>query len=526
MRDNKYAAGIFPRIRRVGAAFALTAFVSLLAAASPTRAQTTRLDQDSVRNAIKQSRRLIRAELLHDAERVLRAALDSNPESPDVKTELAFVFAKQRKLLKAYDLSFSVCEAQPKNSRAIAVLGYVLLAAGRFTEARALLYTALKLNRHEDLAWASFGMLDFYENNITDSLENLRVAVYEKPSEPDYLYTFAQVNARAENYKQAADSYSQFLIVSNSTDTERRAKIKGLVEFLRYIGQRSSLYKSVGERQTLVNFDLEGNRPVITLRINKSDQPSRFVLDTGSGITVISQETAKLLRIKPIARGGFAKGVGGDGRFEIVYGFVKSIDIGQVSVRDVPVYIRKFHDDQGQVDGYIGLAMISKFLTTIDYGTKTFELIKRDDSHAPLETSTLSLPLRLTSSGFLSGQVEIEGIDPSLNFIVDTGASVSVISDAVAANTAMTPFASPDKLRVIGSAGITNNVPTFFLPKLTFGPHSQRQVQAIALDLDMINETTGFEQAGILGGNFLRNYRLTFDFKNSKVNFTPLVPVN
>jgi hypothetical protein len=45
---------------------------------------------------------------------------------------------------------------------------------------------------------------------------------------------------------------------------------------------------------------------------------------------------------------------------------------------------------------------------------------------------------------------------------------------------------------------------------------------AIALDLDIINEASGFQQSGILGGNFLKNYRVTFDFKNSKVIFVPI----
>ena len=54
-------------------------------------------------------------------------------------------------------------------------------------------------------------------------------------------------------------------------------------------------------------------------------------------------------------------------------------------------------------------------------------------------------------------------------------------------------------------------------------PNSCESVNAIALDLGIINEASGFEQAGILGGNFLRNYRLTFDFKNSKVIFVPIV---
>jgi hypothetical protein len=77
-------------------------------------------------------------------------------------------------------------------------------------------------------------------------------------------------------------------------------------------------------------------------------------------------------------------------------------------------------------------------------------------------------------------------------------------------------------MRVIGSAGITDDVPSLLLPQVSFGAHSRRSITAIALDLDMINEASGFMQAGILGGNFLRNYRMTFDFKNSKVTFVPI----
>jgi hypothetical protein len=77
-------------------------------------------------------------------------------------------------------------------------------------------------------------------------------------------------------------------------------------------------------------------------------------------------------------------------------------------------------------------------------------------------------------------------------------------------------------MRVIGSAGVTDNVPMLELPRVTFGNNSCESISAIALDLGIINEASGFEQAGILGGNFLRNYKLTFDFRNSRVTFVPL----
>ena len=79
-----------------------------------------------------------------------------------------------------------------------------------------------------------------------------------------------------------------------------------------------------------------------------------------------------------------------------------------------------------------------------------------------------------------------------------------------------------EKMRVIGAAGITEDVPAYMLPRVTFGSHSRNSIKAIALDLDFINETSGFEQAGILGGNFLKNYSVTFDFQNSRVVFVPV----
>lgn len=475
---------------------------------------------DTPKQLIKKGEKLFRRGDLTGAETHFKRALAEQPNDSTTKLKLAFLYVKMRRLIEAYDLSFPIAKADPKNSYAFAVVGATLLSAGRFLDARALFVSAIRVNRSEALAWAGLGMLDFYENNIEESLANLQEAVFHEPMEPDYVYALAQVSARSERYKDAALAYEDFLRVSRNADDERRARIKGLINFLRYLGNKSSLYQTGGESSTQVPFELVGNRPIIKMKVNGRPEMLNFVLDTGSGISVISDETAKALKIKHITKGGFAKGIGGDGKFEIVYGFVKEVEIGKVAVRNVPVYIRKFHSD-GKIDGYIGLSLISKFLTTVDYGSQTFSLHKKDSAPASITAvgEGISLPLRLTSSGFLSGEVQIEGIEAPLNFIVDTGASVSVISDEVATHDSMVPHVQLEKMRVIGAAGITEDVPSFLLPRISFGTHSRKSITAIALDLDLINEASGFEQAGILGGNFLRNYRMTFDFKNSKVTF-------
>jgi len=496
-------------------------FSSLSALAQSPEQNTAK----EIRGLLKEAARATRNESLDNAEALLRSAVELDPTRSDTKIELAYVLTKKRRLLDAYDLCVPIAEKEPKNSRALAVVGATLLSAGRFKEADIVLVNAIKQNRKEDLAWAGLGMLDFYENRIDDSFYALVRANEYKPNEPDYLFALAQVAGRAEKFTFSAEKYEEFLRVSNKNDIDRRARIKGLIRFLRVLGQTGPLYTSHGSDRSSIRFNLEGDRPIVQISVNGS-KPLKFVLDTGSGISVLSEATAKRLKIDPVTKGGYARGIGGTGKFEIVYGLLREVEIGDVNIKNVPVFMRKLHVSQ-DVDGYIGLALLSKFLTTIDYGSRTFSLTKKEaDSNAFQRDQLKSLPLRLTSSGFLSGEVQVEGVEAPLNFIVDTGASVSVISERVAKTDTVRMFLNDQKMQVIGSAGVRDDVPTFLLPRVTFGKNTQKSVMAVALDLDVINETSGFEQAGILGGNFLKNYRLTFDFKNSKVVFESVAPDN
>ncbi len=365
MRDHFSGTAHFPKrgwLKPTALLF-LTIFLSLTPAAGSSDVQ--KADVESVKQLIRQADKLIKKGNFAEAEKLLVRAVEAAGEDSFPRLKLAHLYVKERRLTEAYDIAFPIAKAEPKNSYAFAVLGSTMLGVGRFRDARALFFQALSLNKRQAYAWAGYGLLEFYENRIEDSLRNLEEAVFHDPEQADYLFALAQVSARAEKYKDAADAYHRFLAVSRDTDDERRARIKGLINFLNFLGQRQSLYVTSGANQTSVPVVLTGNRPVIKMHINDREEPLHFVLDTGSGISVISDETAKRLKISPITKGGYAKGIGGDGKFEIVYGFLRKVEIGDVNIRNVPVYIRKFHSDAHRVDGYIGLSLISKFLTTL-----------------------------------------------------------------------------------------------------------------------------------------------------------------
>ena len=441
----------------------------LAAAGRPAVPYITEATAGDVHDAIKVATRLARRGDLVGAEAVLKKASTEYPDNAEIKTDLAYVLIRERRVRDGYDLVFPIVKADPKDAHAFAVLGMAFLQSGRFTDAQLLFKNAILLNRREHLAWAGYGLVDFYENRIDDATLSLGEAVSRGPDEPDYVFWLAQASSRAENYKEAAYDYRRFLDISGPLDKDRRDRIKGLIEFLDYLGRASKLYLHSGDDSTTVPFELVGDRPVITVHINGRKEDLRFVLDTGSGISVMSAETAKRLHITPVARGGSARGIGGDGKFEIVYGMLQQVDIGKVQLRNVPVYLRPFQKGV-EADGYIGLSLISKYITTIDYGVRTFALTRKDvDRQEFVSNDELALPLRLTSSGFLSGLVNLQGVDTPLNFIVDTGASISVISSDLANSNAFIPFAHDQTLNVVGSAGVAENVPTFRLPRVTFG---------------------------------------------------------
>jgi len=477
------------------------------------------------------------------AEKIFRELLGKDAHDNEARLGLSFALLKQRILQDAYDHAARVLLLDPLSARAHALLGSAILAAGDFRNSVEEFHTSLALNEDEALAIAGLAMVDFYENRLDLALPKLRRASSLDPDEPDYVFNLGQAAARSERYKEAADSYERFLAIAPKTDADRRARIRGLIDFLRYLGKQGSLYVVGGANRTSISFESFDNRPIFKIRINGQKEPLRFVLDTGSGMSVVSETTARRLGLRPVAKGGLARAVGGGGKFEIVYGYISSIEIGEVRVENIPVYIRRFFDDKVPVDGYLGLSAVSKFLTAVDYEERRLTLIRqhqsdtyeswttvrRDEASRSLEPvlqpdSSMEIPLRTTSSGFLSGEINLEGFDRPLNFIIDTAASISVVSEKLAEHEQITALLQPSKMRVFGAAGVTDDVKLVRLPKVTFGVLAQERINAAVLDLEPVNETSGFTQSGIIGGNFLNRFRIYFDFARSMIRLEPRAP--
>lgn len=506
--------------------------------------------------ALKRASGEIRKANFIGAEKIYRHLLEKDQTDKEARLGLSFALVKQIKLQEAYENAAQVIAADPLNPRAFALLGTALLRSGEFRNSVEALYTAVKFNNKEALAIAGLSEIEYYEHRTRNSYDGLRRAISIDPLEPDYYLSLARACSRLEYYNEAADAYQRFLDVTPKTDVERRARIRGLIDFFRYLGN-TKIHRTGGKEVSSVSFDLVNHRPFINLMVNGKG-PLRFVIDTGASLSVISDKAAEHLGIRPVARGGNARAVGGSGVFPIIYGLLDSITIGETRIEAIPVYIRTIYaasdtPESEKADGYIGLSVLANYAVTLDYQAKQMTLDRspireeaqqsvqqpaqqsgRPDVANPSDAartdtpiigdiiSGFEIPIRSTSGGLASAETHLPNLSRPLNFIIDTGATTSVVSKAAVRRHSLEGLKiKGETIRVIGAAGIEDGVELLGLSALTVNGLKKSDSRAVILSLEAVNETSGFEQHGILGGDYLEHFRVSLDLRRYQFKLTP-----
>lgn len=467
-----------------------------------------------------------------DAAKIYQGLLALNAHDFNARLGVSFAYLKMLDYPRCFDAASEALKAQPSNARAHALAGVAMLRSGYVELASAELRIAARFDPKEALAYGGAAEVDYYEGRVAESRQKSIYAHKLDPDEPDYLISYARASSRAEDFKEAAEAYELFLQVAPRSDVERRDRILGLIRFYRRLaGIR--VHQAAGAESADLPFHLGSDRrPYLHVKLNGRD--ALFVVDTGSGFTVISSEAAKRFRVSEIAKGGKSQGVGGTGKFEIVYGLIRSMDIGATMLRMVPCFIRKFHGDterptEERADGFIGLSIMSRFIVELDYKEHRLRLDRRVGSSLPPAGAGITLvPFRTTQNGLISVEAELDG-KKTINAILDSGASSMVISAAAVERLKMDDQIIKGETRsVIGAAGITPNVEVLFIRNCRVADLQQSNLSALIMDLSALNETAGFEQSGILGADFLRHFRLTIDFNRGQLAFQrhTAAPVN
>ena len=262
-----------------------------------------------------------------------------------------------------------------------------------------------------------------------------------------------------------------------------------------------------------VRFRLAGGtQPLILLPVHvNGNGPFDFILDTGAGTSLLSTELAKQLGVKIV---GSKEGHSAGGKVSVSLAKVDLLAVGETELHDADVGVVDLgHIAEtvgAKIDGDLGYNFLKYFRVTIDYGRRQIRLEdpKRIESFA--RGAKTEVPIRLANPAkpLILVDVYVNGRGP-FQFAIDTGTSTTAITSELAKQLGIQT--SP-----VG-AGTTGGSPVNFyagsLQSFQLGGVKIEDMAVVVADFfTVLSLAVGAKLEGIIGYNFLRNYKVVIDY--------------
>jgi len=271
-----------------------------------------------------------------------------------------------------------------------------------------------------------------------------------------------------------------------------------------------------------VRFRLAGGQnPLILVPVHVDEKgPYEFILDTGASHCLLSQDLSDILGIRPEIE---KQAKGAAGPVKLAFAHVASMAVGSTRQYNVQVGItdelkRIEAAIQSRVDGDLGFDFLKDFCLAIDYQAGTLCLTSSLEADNGSHWAT-AIPFALAAAHkpLILLPVIVNDQGP-FQFALDTGASRTMVSSELAQELAIeTVEDSPatgggGQIRILGGK----------VRSLAVGDAIARDHAIGAGEfLAMLSQAVGARLDGILGYNFLNQFRVRIDYPRRILELVP-----
>jgi len=107
-----------------------------------------------------------------------------------------------------------------------------------------------------------------------------------------------------------------------------------------------------------------------------------------------------------------------------------------------------------------------------------------------------------------------------LDFVLDTGASTTVLSTQTAKKLGINIKTLPKEKECCGCSGKKMHTRLASVKSIRIGNIEAKDVEVAIMNLTNISKAVGTKLAGIIGYTFMKNYRVVVDYPNENISFT------
>ncbi|MBD2495995.1 retropepsin-like aspartic protease [Nostoc sp. FACHB-280] len=293
------------------------------------------------------------------------------------------------------------------------------------------------------------------------------------------------------------------ILTLGSNGEFRPDAIERVTAFMEAVGVK--LPQSTSQGQANIKLQLDSESSVFRIPVRIGRQTQTFILDTGSGQTIINTRIAQqlglnskpipngLLEYKPVVGNNFKK-------LEVKTHLLPALGVNSATVSGLYGLELPTPALPQDISGVLGLDFLSKFDVVLNPKKQQLQLLP------PSEPITGAIPLK-GRFGILTTQVYINGEGP-FNFVLDTGSYTIAISKSIAQKLGI-DTRNAQTTEVFGLGG-RETVKKIKLNKLQIQQHQVTEIDAVIVEESNILKLPGVE--GIIGQNFLNKYQQHWRF--------------
>lgn len=277
--------------------------------------------------------------------------------------------------------------------------------------------------------------------------------------------------------------------------------------------------QSLPTKSATVHFRLAGGaQPLILIPVEVNDHgPFDFILDTGAGTSLITTELAEKLKVKVL---GSKQGQSAGGAVSVSLAKLDSVSVGHALLPDVDVGIVDLKHIGAavgaKIDGDLGYNFLKSFRVSIDYEKCQLRLDDPRKLDVFNRSGQTEVALRLANPAKPLILVEVHANRKGpFQFAIDTGTSTTAITPELAKKLGVK--ASP--IDPGTTAGAQVAVTAGMLDSFMVGGAKIDKMPVVVADFfAVLSEAVGTKLDGIVGYNFLRNYKVVIDYPNERLS--------